>query len=64
MPVAGAQLIICNASNGITDMLYNIAGNTSGNILIDGGNLATGTYRCSIVAGSQIFASQNLVLIK
>ena len=64
MPVAGAQLIICNASNGITDMLYNLSGNTSGNIVINGGNLSPGTYRCSIVAGNQVFASENMILIK
>jgi len=63
-PVAGAQLLISNASSGIAVALFNISNKITGSIVIDGGNLAPGTYRCSIVSGNQIFASQNMILVK
>jgi len=63
-PVANAQILVSNASNGQVVDLFSISNQTSGSIVVDGGNLISGTYRCSIAAGSNIFATQNMILIK
>jgi len=63
-PIAGAQIIVGRVASGITEALFNISGVTSGSIVLNGGSLAPGTYRCSIVAGNAVLTSQNIVLVK
>jgi polyhydroxyalkanoate synthesis regulator phasin len=62
--MANAQIIISNAGNGTPVASFSIANKTSGSIVLDGSNLAPGTYRCNIVANGQVYGSQNIVLIK
>ncbi len=63
-PVSGAQLIVGNTANGQILEMFSIGNQTSGNVIIDGGNLAPGVYRCSLCAGSTVFTSQNMILVK
>ena len=62
--ISNAQILIANISNGQIMELFSIGNQTSGSLIIDGSNLMSGTYRCSLVSGSAVFASENMVFIK